>query len=82
MERLGQGHLYPLLEEGPRLTCPGRESNLGLRGGRRALIFNIQCFLYLSSYCKITGGHMWGENLSENIGYYSNSFLYFRLHMK
>ncbi len=44
MERLDQGHLQPSLEEGPRLTCPGRESNLGLRGGRRALILKIQCF--------------------------------------
>jgi hypothetical protein len=42
MDRLYQGHLHPLLEEGPRLTCPGRESNLGLRGGRRELIFNTQ----------------------------------------
>ena len=31
-ERLDQGHLHPKLEV-PRLTCPGRESNLGLLGG-------------------------------------------------
>jgi hypothetical protein len=43
IERLDQGHLQPLLE-GPRLTCPGRESNPGLRGGRRGLILKIQCF--------------------------------------
>jgi hypothetical protein len=36
MKRLDQGHLHPKLE-GPRLTCPGREPNPGLRGGRRAL---------------------------------------------
>ncbi len=32
MQRLDQGHLHPKLEV-PRLTCPGRESNLGLLGG-------------------------------------------------
>ncbi len=32
MERLGQGHLHPKLEV-HRLTCLGRESNPGLRGG-------------------------------------------------
>ncbi len=26
MERLDQGHLHPLLESNPRLTCPSRES--------------------------------------------------------
>jgi hypothetical protein len=36
MERLDQSHIHPKLEV-PRLTCPGRESNPGLRGGRRAL---------------------------------------------
>ncbi len=32
-KRLDQGHLHPNLE-GWRLTCPGRESNPGLNGGR------------------------------------------------
>jgi hypothetical protein len=36
MKRLDQGHLPPKLEI-PGLTCPGRESNPGLHGGRRAL---------------------------------------------
>ncbi len=36
MKRLDQGHLHPKLVV-PRLTCPGRKSNLGLHGGRRAL---------------------------------------------
>jgi hypothetical protein len=36
MKRLDQGHLHPKLEV-PELTCPGRESNPGLHGGRRAL---------------------------------------------
>jgi hypothetical protein len=36
MERLGPGHLYPKLEV-PRMTCLGRESNTGLRGGRLPL---------------------------------------------
>jgi hypothetical protein len=36
MKRLDQGHLYPKLEV-PRLTCLGRESNPGLRGGRQAI---------------------------------------------
>ncbi len=34
MKRLDQGHLYPKLEV-PRLICLGRESNLGLNGGRQ-----------------------------------------------
>jgi hypothetical protein len=34
MERIDQGHLHSKLKV-PRLTCPGRESNLGLRGGRQ-----------------------------------------------
>jgi hypothetical protein len=36
MERLGQGHPHPLLED-PRLTCPGLESNPSLHGGKPAL---------------------------------------------
>ena len=36
VKRLDQGHLHPKLEV-PGLTCPGRESNRGLHGGRRAL---------------------------------------------
>jgi hypothetical protein len=35
MERLAQSHLYRLLGD-LRLTCSGRESNLGLCGGDRA----------------------------------------------
>jgi len=30
-----KGHLHPELEV-PGLTCSGRETNLGVRGGRRA----------------------------------------------
>ncbi len=33
LQRLGPVHLHPNLEV-PRLTCPGQESNLGLRGRR------------------------------------------------
>jgi len=36
MKRLYEGHLHPQLEI-TGLTCPGRKSNPGLRGGRRAL---------------------------------------------
>jgi len=36
LKRLDQGHLHPKLEV-PGLTCPGRESNPGLYGGRGAL---------------------------------------------
>ncbi len=36
VKRLHQGHLHPNLKV-LRLTCPGRESNPGLRGRRRAL---------------------------------------------
>jgi hypothetical protein len=36
MKILDQVHLHPKLEV-LRLTCPGRESNLGLCGGRRAI---------------------------------------------
>jgi hypothetical protein len=36
VKRLQQGHLHHKLEV-PGMTCPGRESNPGLRGGRRAL---------------------------------------------
>jgi hypothetical protein len=35
MKRLDQGHLHPKLEV-PRLTCPGRESNRDLHGGKGA----------------------------------------------
>jgi hypothetical protein len=36
MESLDQIHLHPKLED-PRLTFLGRESNLGLHSGRRAV---------------------------------------------
>ncbi len=36
LKRLDQGHLHSKLKV-PALTCPGRESNPGLHGGRRAL---------------------------------------------
>jgi hypothetical protein len=36
IERLDQGHLYPNVEV-PGLTCPGRESILGLPRGKQAL---------------------------------------------
>ncbi len=43
-----QGHLHPQLEI-TGLTCPGRESNPGLRGGRRALIhLHETCRIILS----------------------------------
>jgi hypothetical protein len=80
MERLDQGHLYPLLEEGPRLTCPGQESNPGLRGGRRALIFNIHCFFTCHFVAKLPAPHMWGESIQKILAA-TNSYLCFVLHI-
>ncbi len=51
MKRLDQGHLHPKLEV-PRLTCPGREANLGLHGGRQALLkraIQTACYLFGTS---------------------------------
>ncbi len=47
LKRLYPGH--PKTEV-PRLTCPGRESNPGLRGGRRALYRTACLIVFLNLY--------------------------------
>jgi hypothetical protein len=62
MERFDQGHLHPKLEV-PRLTSPGRESNLGLHGKRAMQI--IACLiairnLYMAAPVHVANGLMPG----------------------
>jgi hypothetical protein len=64
MKRLHQGHLHPKLEV-PRQTCPVKESNPGLSGGRRAsqtaYLIAIQ-YLYMAVpvHVAVTHGLMQG----------------------
>ena len=71
MKRLDQGHLHPKLED-PGLTCPGRELNPGLHGGKQSLRKEpIEQFInsyleHLPTYERTTSGEC-SQQICENL---------------